>query len=227
MNKYGVGVSENYTKDSMFDIPATMISLIMTKTIASTLRKDMFGDLVNDYFDYFIVGAILSICIIVIIIFFILKYYVERTKGKVEIELPKRSYNPGEKICGSVNLISHKELEMERFSVALICSKKSSGGEGYSWSDIYSEEHNLAEAGRLRPGNNKKFEFSFLLPGGEDTQEMTELSKNITGGLEAVANVTSAMKKHPQDLSWRIHAGAEVPGLNIWDQEAIQINKIS
>ena len=82
----------------MFDIPATMISLIMTKTIASTLRKDMFGDLVNDYFDYFIVGAILSICIIVIIIFLSSSIMLKELKAKLklsfqnEVTIPERKF---------------------------------------------------------------------------------------------------------------------------------------
>tara|TARA_B100001057_G_C22393052_1_gene772955 strand:- start:4 stop:642 length:639 start_codon:yes stop_codon:yes gene_type:complete len=212
MNKYGVGVSENYTKDYMFDIPATIETrLMMTETIAATLGMNTSDDLA---FKCFIVVAI------VILIFWV----ISRLKGKVEIELPKRRYDPGEKICGSVNLISHKRLEMERFYVALICCE--SIGEG-SGRQIYREEHNLAEARTLLPGNNKRFEFSFLLPGGEDTQEMTELSKNITGGLEAVANVTSAMKKHPHCLSWSVYAGAEIPGIDIWDKKSIRINKIS
>ena len=42
MNKYGVGVSENYTKDYMFDIPATIETrLMMTETIAATLSQNL------------------------------------------------------------------------------------------------------------------------------------------------------------------------------------------
>ena len=164
-------------------------------------------------------------CFIVVAIVILIRWVIASSKGKLEIELPKRMYDPGEKIFGSVNLISHKRLEMECFYVSLICSER--GGEGENSRNIYHEKHIVAEAGTLLLGNNKRFEFSFLLPGGEDTQEMTELSKNITGGLEAVANVTSAMKKHPQWLSWSVCAAAELPGIDLWNEKSIRINKIS
>jgi hypothetical protein len=154
----------------------------------------------------------------------IIGWVIQARKGRIEIKLSKRRCNPGEKICGSVNLISHKELKMERFYVALTCREYI---EGNGRPQIYREEHNLAEAGTLLPGNNKRFEFSFLLPGGEDTQEMTELSENIDGGIEAVANVTSAMRKHPQCLSWEVHAQADLPGIDISQVKRIRINKIS
>ena len=212
MNKYGVGVSENYTKDYMSDIPSTIETRsIMTETIAATLRMNTFEVVICGIFTVFAIVSFIG-------------WVIQRRKGKVEIELPKRRYDPGEKICGSVNLISHKELKMERFYVALTCRECI---EGNGRPQIYREEHNLAEAGTLLPGNNKRFEFSFLLPGGEDTQEMTELSENIDGGIEAVANVTSAMRKHPQCLRWEVHAQADLPGVDISNVKRLRINKIS
>ena len=55
-----------------------------------------------------------------ILICLVLYYIVRMMKGKVEIELPKRGYNSGEEISGSVTLTSRKELKMNRFFVALI-----------------------------------------------------------------------------------------------------------
>ena len=203
MNKYGVEVSATIETGPF-----------MTESIAAAL-------MMNTWESIELVGSIVLVTIVFI------AWVIEIGKGEVEIELPKRRYDPGEKICGSVNLISRKELKIERFYVALTCHKD--GGDGPKF-QIYRQEHNLAEAVTLRSGNNQRFEFSFLLPGGEDTQEMTELSKNIDGGIETVADVISAMRKYrkyPGALHWALHAQVDLPGVDISKVKSIRINKIS
>ena len=207
MNKYGVEVSATID-----------IGPIMIETIAAALMMDTEGFIA-------IVGATVLLSITFI------NWIIQTGKGKVEIELPKRRYDPGEKICGSVNLISRKELKIERFYVALTCHKDGGVGEDSEPDfQIYRQEHDLAGALTLRSGNNQRFEFSFLVPGGEDTQEMTELSENIDGGIEAVADVISAMRKYgkyPGALRWTLHAQADLPGVDISNVKRLRINKIS
>ena len=54
-------------------------------------------------------AELIIIAAIAIIVLGIITYFVIRmTKGKVEIELQKRGYNPGEKISGSVNSVRPK-----------------------------------------------------------------------------------------------------------------------
>ena len=199
----------------MSDIPSTIETRsIMTETIGATLRMNTGEVVICGIFTVFAIVSFIG-------------WVIQRRKGKVEIELPKRRYDPGEKICGSVNLISRKELKIERFYVALTCHKD--GGDGPKF-QIYRQEHNLAEAVTLRSGNNQRFEFSFLVPGGEDTQEMTELSKNIDGGIETVADVISAMRKYrkyPGALHWALHAQVDLPGVDISKVKRLRINKIS
>ena len=207
MNKYGVEVSATIETGS-----------IMTETIAAAL-------MMNTWESIELVGSIVLVTIVFIA--WVIQTVIEIGKGTVEIKLPKRRYNPGETICGSVNLISRKELKIERFHVALTCHKTDVDAPSFQ---IYRQEHNLAEAVTLLPGNNKRFEFSFLLPGGEDTQEMTELSKNIDGGIETVADVISAMRKYskyPGALRWTLHAQVDLPGVDISNVKRLRINKIS
>ena len=204
MNKYGVEVSATID-----------IGPIMTETIAAAL-------MMNTWESIELVGATILLSITFI------GWIIQTGKGKVEIELPKRRYDPGEKICGSVNLISRKELKIERFYVALPCHER--GEDSEPDFQIYRQEHDLAGALTLRSGNNQRFEFSFLVPGGEDTQEMTELSENIDGGIETVADVISAMRKYgkyPGALRWTLHAQADLPGIDISQVKRIRINKIS
>ena len=204
MNKYGVEVSATIETGPF-----------MTESIAAAL-------MMNTWESIELVGATILLSITFI------GWIIQTGKGKVEIELPKRRYDPGEKICGSVNLISRKELKIERFYVALTCHK--SGGVDEQYFQIYRQEHDLAEALTLPSGNNQRFEFSFLVPGGEDTQEMTELSKNIDGGIETVADVISAMRKYrkyPGALHWALHAQVDLPGVDISKVKSIRINKIS
>ena len=51
-------------------------------------------------------GPIMIGAIAVIVLGIIVYFVIRMMKGKVEIEIPKRGYNPGEEISGSVNLIS-------------------------------------------------------------------------------------------------------------------------
>ena len=132
-------------------------------------------------------GPIMIGAIAVIVLGIIAYFVIRMMKGKVEIELPKRGYNPGEQISRSVNLISRKELKMNRFYVALIGYEliertDSDGNRKTRKNEIYRYEHNLAEAGSLRAGHNQRFEFSIVAPGGEDTEEVSELSKILLEG---------------------------------------------
>ena len=208
MNKYGVEVSATID-----------IGPIMTETIAAALMMNTWEVIEAGFFTVVVTMAFIG-------------WVIQKGKGKVEIELPKRRYDPGEKICGSVNLISRKELKIERFYVALTCHEiylesHLDGEDDLSSIQIYRQEHDLAEAVTLGSGNNQRFEFSFLLPGGEDTQEMTELSKNIDGGIETVADVTSAMRKRHGMLEWALRAQADLPGVDISKVKRLRINKMS
>ena len=176
-------------------------------------------------------AELIIIAAIAVIVLGIIAYFVIRMmKGKIEIELQKRGYNPGEKISGSVNLISRKELKMNRFHIALIGYEliqrtDSDGNRKTRKNEIYRYEHNLAEAGSLRAGNNQRFEFSIIAPGGQDTEEVSELSKNIAGGIKTAANVISAMRGTSRRLEWKLEARADLPGVDIASSKKIQINK--
>tara|TARA_B100000965_G_scaffold376324_1_gene369493 strand:- start:82 stop:639 length:558 start_codon:yes stop_codon:yes gene_type:complete len=176
-------------------------------------------------------GGAIIIGIAAVIIISIAAYFMIRMmKGKVEIELPKRGYNSGEEISGSVNLISRKELKMNRFYVALIGYEliertDRDGNRKTRKNEIYRYEHNLAEAGALRAGNNQRFEFSIVAPGGEDTEEVSELSKNIVGGIKTAANVISAIRGTSRRLEWKLEARADLPGVDIASSKKIRINK--
>ena len=54
--------------------------------------------------------------------------------------------------------------------------------------EIYRYEHNLAEAGSLRAGNNQRFEFTIVAPGGQDPSDNGELSGKVAGGIKAAAH---------------------------------------
>ena len=174
-------------------------------------------------------GPIIIGAIALILIGIVLYYIVRMMKGKVEIELPKRGYNSGEEISGSVTLTSRKELKMNRFFVALIGYERierydSDGDRKTRRREIYRYEHNLAEAGSLRAGNNQRFEFSIVAPGGEDTEEVSELSKNIAGGIKTAANVISAMRGTSRRLEWKLEARADLPGVDLASSKKLQIN---
>ena len=175
-------------------------------------------------------GPIMIGAIAVIVLGIIAYFVIRMMKGKAEIEIPKRGYNPGEEISGSVNLISRKELKMNRFYVALIGYEliertDSDGNRKTRKNEIYRYEHNLAEAGSLRAGNNQRFEFSIVAPGGEDNEEVSELTKNIAGGIKTAANVISAMRGTSRRLEWKLEARADLPGVDIASSKKIRINK--
>jgi hypothetical protein len=76
-----------------------------------------------------------------------------------------------------------------------------------------------------RSGNNQRFEFSIIAPGGQDTEEVSELSKNIAGGIKTAANVISAMRGTSRRLEWKLEARADLPGVDLASSKKIQINK--
>ena len=151
-------------------------------------------------------------------------------KGKVEIEIPKRGYNAGEEISGAVTLTSRKELEMNRFYVALIGYERierldSDGDRKTRRREIYRYEHILAEAGSLRPGAHQRFEFTIVAPGGQDSADQSELSGTLAGGIKAAANLVGAMSGTSRRLEWKLEARADLPGVDLASSQKLRINK--
>ena len=175
--------------------------------------------------------GVIFIGIFAIIIIGIVTYFVIRMmKGKVEIEIPKRGYNAGEEITGAVTLTSRKELKMNRFYVALIGYERiervdNDGDRKTQRREIYRYEHNLAEAGSLRAGNNQRFEFTIVAPGGQDSTDVSELSGKVAGGIKAAAHLVGAMSGTSRRLEWKLEARADLPGVDIASSQKIQVNK--
>ena len=174
-------------------------------------------------------GPIIIGAIALILIGIVLYYIVRMMKGKVEIELPKRGYNSGEEISGAVTLTSRKELKMNRFFVALIGYERierfdSDGDRKTRKREIYRYEHNLAEAGSLRAGNNQRFEFTIIAPGRNSSAESSELSGQIAGAIKTTANLVGAMTGTSRRLEWKIEARADLPGVDLASSKKLQVN---
>ena len=90
--------------------------------------------------------------------------------------------------------------------------------------EIYRYEHNLAEAGSLRAGNNQRFEFTIIAPGSEKSADSSELSGKIAGAIKTTANVVSAMTGTSRRLEWKLEARADLPGVDLASSKKLQIN---
>lgn len=171
------------------------------------------------------VGAIVVVAIIA--------YYVARAmKGKVELELPKNSYNSGEEITGRVTLTAKKSLQLNRMYVALIGyeiveRRDSDGDRKTRRNEVYRNEVNILEAQPVPAGTNKAFDFTMNAPGGEATPA-GEMAQKVAGAASAVAGALGAlgMNTTTRRMEWKLEARADLPGVDIAKSQKVRVNLV-
>ena len=148
-------------------------------------------------------GEVLKIAIpaiVVLAVVLVAGYYIIRfMRGSIKITLSKNSFNEGEPITGSFELITRKEIDGNRLYVMLVGKEVTKEGRGEKARtrtiEIYRDELTIEEAKTFSAGKTMKYDFELRTPSsaGPDFGS-SALGKTLKVGMELLGGRRSYLK---------------------------------
>ncbi len=145
------------------------------------------------------------------------------SKGKIQIQLQKYNYKPGEYIQGTVNLELKKDVNAEEFTVRLIGDQLVSRGFGTNrsryWQRIYDFSQPLGGQGEYK-AQPMVVPFRILIP----ANVMEQKKMNVGGTLGKVLDVAQSFGGMSRRTKWSLVARLKIPGWFNDISKKIQVN---
>jgi len=165
--------------------------------------------------------ALIIIAIIsLIFIIFIVAYIMKSLKGKINIELNKFEYMPGDTISGATILKLRKDVEAKALNIGLIGEQvsisRTSKGNKRKTNTIFNFKKPL-DGEKIYAQGEKRYEFSLKIP--------SDLSTKLSTGnavADSLIKSVSILTGNNSQIRWYVTAELETSGLNLIKH--VQIN---
>lgn len=132
-----------------------------------------------------------------IILFIIIKFIFKQMTGKIEIQLPKYNFNPGEKISGNIILKLKRPISAKSLKVGLIAQRKSNNVSVNSGEIKTSSKNNIIfqfeqpiDGEKTYSVGEKSYPFEITIP--KDIGNINNIggvAGEIAQGIQNVANM--------------------------------------
>ena len=171
-----------------------------------------------------IIGIVVGVIALAVVGWFVAK----SMKGKMTLTLTKGGYSTGESVQGNLTVLLKKDLEAQRFFVALIGyevrERRDSDGDRRTEShEIYRDEVDLEPAQMFPSGFQKSYPFEIPAPGGDHLPRvggggmLDGVNLNIGGfNIGGGSNRTR--------LKWKVEGRLDVKGIDVTASRSVQIN---
>lgn len=138
-------------------------------------------------------------------------------KGSLKIILPKTTFNWQEKITGTLELQSKKEIKGNRLFVVLVAERQVNRGKQSHWEEVYKKEITLEEHRDYMVGFFNRYNFQIEIP------SRNEVEKTIPNqALQAFAKAISFLSQGGV-LSWSVCANLDAQGVDLGAKQRIKI----
>ena len=142
-------------------------------------------------------------------------------KGKIEIQINKFNFSPGEVIEGAVTLKLKKPLNGREVSIRLIGQQETSQGyvakSQYNIIDIFDFKQPLDGEKEYPAEQSLVYSFTIKIPENVLNQQTIP-----EGTLGKIANIMQVMSRTRSKISWYLIAKLDTPGLDV--SKKVQIN---
>lgn len=176
-------------------------------------------------------GVIVAIVIAVLVLLVggVIAYFIaRRLRGTIKITMSKKGFDPGDKVTGSFELITRKDIEGKRLFAALV--GKEVTRERYRDSrdqqqtrtntrEIYRDEQTIEDAKNYPAGQTTTYEFELQAPSNFEEEGFMDSSlvKTLKLGMELVGG-------RQTHLEWRVNVRLDAEGIDLGDSESVTIN---
>jgi len=167
-------------------------------------------------------GMILLVTIGTIICALIVYQVIKFMKGHIKISLPKTAYTSGEKITGSFNMLTKKEIDGNRVFIALfsqeVTTTRHQGKTRTSTREIFRNEVTLESERTYSAGENKNYEFSLDTPSSQSPETINSPLGDI---LKTGLNVLTGRRTY---LRWWLEARLDAKGVDLSNRKKLSID---
>lgn len=167
---------------------------------------------------------IIIISIFVLIIGGIGVYYLLRfLRGSIKVTLPVTTFNPGDTIKGSFELVAKKPISGKRLVVSLIGTRherrRDKEGKTQSHSrEIYRQEVVVEEAREYPAGHNETYSFELPIPDSNQNNSGTNEM------MQTIATAANFLTNRRVDIRWRVEARLEAKGIDLAGSRKVSLN---
>jgi len=194
------------------------------------MQKDIFVMAFNGQIGiiqtmYIIVGIIVAA-----ILLFLGAFIASRLKGKMELTLSKGGYTKGENLQGEIQVTTKKEVEANRFYVALVGYEETKrhyrDSEGKRKTEtkrkeVYRDEFELEGAGTVAAGTSKSYPFELQAP--ELDRVKVEVGDSVLE--KAVGVLASALDRDVDRRHlWEVQARYDLKGVDLKAKRKVTIS---
>ncbi|MCJ7625934.1 MAG: hypothetical protein MUO76_20770 [Anaerolineaceae bacterium] len=160
---------------------------------------------------------------IAVTIIAIVTYYIVRfMRGSIKLSLPSTTFNPGDTIKGSFDLMTKKPIQGNKLTVSLIgvqVTKTREDGETRTRShEIYRHETLVEQARAYPAGHTARHDFEINAP---DTSAPEFLNSSLGKTLTAALRILSNRQTH---LKWKVEVRLDAQGADLASSTWISIN---
>lgn len=171
---------------------------------------------------------IIGISAAVVAVAIIAGYYVMRyMRGSVKVTLSKRGFNPGEKVTGTFQMTTRKDIEGKRLYAALVGEEvttehyRDSNGRDSTRTntrEIYRDEHIIEENVNYPAGQTieRSFEVTAPTSSGQGSLE-SPLGKTFQVGMELFSGSR-------RNLRWTVEVRLDAKGIDLTGCENVTVN---
>jgi hypothetical protein len=171
------------------------------------------------------IGLIIFLAVVAVIVIFLLVWLLSRTKGKVEINLDKYQFSPGDTITGIAKLTVKKPIEAEAFNVGLMGMGKNTrmslGGGRTSHSTRYEKMFDFKQPldGKKTYQGTKEYKFEIKIP--KDTSGKKGSGNQMLD--TAMKGAQMFMGGGLHSIQWYVTANLDMKGFDLSKKVKVNI----
>jgi hypothetical protein len=180
--------------------------------------------------------------IIVAVILIIVGYFIVRAmKGSLKLELSQKSLVSGDKILGTLSVVTKKAIQVDRLYVALVGERevrerrRNSSGDSttsHEWIEFYRDEADIIMDEPMSAGFTETYGFELDTPseghamtGGQALSKFGDsmkdgVGKSLVQGLGALGSMTNMSGRK----RWKVKARLEMKGVDLADSSKIHVS---
>ncbi len=169
-------------------------------------------------------NAVIIIAVVVVLALgAVAAYFIARfMRGSVKISLPRTSFNPGDPIDGSLELLTKKEIQGNKLVVSLIGTEVTKtyedGKTETKRREVYKDEVLIEDARTYPAGHTSRHDFKLSAP----DMNRPEFMNSALG--QTLSTALSILSNSDKELTWKVVARLDAKGIDLASSESVSIH---